>query len=84
MANLLFIAFESRLPGGMGGRETLSEIELRILRLITKTRQIKDLSKLADVPPATLGQAVARLQLGGYITGDCRLTEKGDDAVKRS
>ena len=66
----------------MGG-EALSELELRILRHVSQTADINYLAKTANVSHATLGKEVARLQLGGYITGDCRLTEKGVGAVRR-
>jgi len=66
----------------MAGNEELSELELQILRALPHVGTIERLDKVTKVPPATLGREIARLQLGGYIGDDGRLTEKGLNVVK--
>jgi len=67
---------------GMAGNEELSQLELQILRALPHAGSIEKLDKVTKVPPATLGRELARLQLGGYIGDDGRLTRKGLNAVK--
>ena len=67
---------------GMAGNEGLSQLELQILRALPHAGSTEKLDKVTKVPPATLGRELARLQLGGYIGDDGRLTRKGLNAVK--
>ena len=60
----------------------LSQLELQILRALPRVGSIEKLDKVTRVPPATLGREIAKLQLGGYIGDDGRLTEKGLNAVR--
>jgi hypothetical protein len=66
----------------MAGKEELSQLELQILRALPRVGSIEKLDKVTKVPPATLGSEIAKLQLGGYIGDDGRLTGKGLNAVK--
>jgi hypothetical protein len=66
----------------MPGDEGLSELELRILRALPHVKSIEKLDKVTKVPPATLGREVAKLQLGGYVGDDGRITEKGLKAIR--
>jgi hypothetical protein len=65
----------------MGARERLSALDLLILRSIPLANNVEDLAKLVKVRPANLGMQIARLQLGGYIAEDGKLTQKGTDAI---
>jgi len=62
--------------------EALSGMELQILRALPHAKSIEKLDKVTKVPPATLGREVAKLQLGGYIGDDGRITEKGLRAIR--
>ena len=62
--------------------EGLSELGLQILRALPRAKNIGKLDKETKVPPAALGREVARLQLGGYIGDDGRITEKGLNATR--
>ena len=66
----------------MAANNELSQLELQILRALSHIGRVEELEKVAKVPPATLGMVIARLQLGGYIGEDGRLTEKGVSAVR--
>ncbi|HXW95623.1 MAG TPA: hypothetical protein VEJ19_07950 [Nitrososphaerales archaeon] len=66
----------------MASGEYLSQLELQILRALPSVGSVEKLDKVTKVPPATLGREIAKLQLGGYIGYDGRLTEKGLNAVK--
>jgi hypothetical protein len=66
----------------MAANDELSQLELQILRALPQIGSIETLEKVAKVPPATLGKEIAKLQLGGYIGEDGRLTEKGLNAVR--
>jgi len=66
----------------MPGDENLSELELQILRTLPHVKGIEKLDRVTKVPPATLGKEVAKLQLGGYIGDDGRITEKGLKAIR--
>jgi len=61
----------------MPGDESLSELELQILRALPHVKSIEKLDKVTKVPPAALGREVAKLQLGGYIGDDGRITKRG-------
>lgn len=65
----------------MARDEDLSELELKILRALPHAGSIEKLDKAAKVPPAALGREVAKLQLGGYIGDDGRITKKGLNAI---
>ncbi len=66
----------------MAGNDELSPLELKILRALPHVGSVEKLDKVTKVPPATLGREIAKLQLGGYIGDDGRLTEKGLGAIK--
>jgi len=66
----------------MSGNEELSQLELQILRALPHVGSVEKLDKVTKVPPATLGREIAKLQLGGYIGDDGRLTQKGLNAVR--
>ena len=66
----------------MAGHEELSELELQILRALPHVKSIEKLDKVTKAPPATLGREVAKLQLGGYIGDDGRITERGLNAIR--
>ncbi len=66
----------------MSAGESLSELELLILRGLLKTNRVEDLAKEVEGSPASLGKEIARLQLGGYIADDGSLTRKGMEAAK--
>ena len=65
----------------MTGNDELSQLELQILRALPRVGSIEKLDRVTKVHPAALGREIARLQLGGYIGEDGRLTEKGLNAV---
>jgi len=65
----------------MAGNEELSQLGLRILRALPHVGSIEELDEVTKIPPATLGREIAKLQLGGYIGDDGRLTQKGLNAV---
>ena len=66
----------------MPGNEGLSELDVVILRKLPKVDRIEDLAKEAGQSPATVGEEIAKLQLGGYIADDGSLTAKGEDAAR--
>jgi hypothetical protein len=66
----------------MAGNDELSQLELQILHALPRVGSIEKLDRVTKVPPATLGREIAKLQLGGYIGEDGRLTEKGLNAVR--
>jgi hypothetical protein len=68
----------------MGGVESLSDMELLILRSIPKAKDVMGLSKLTKVAPSTLGIEIAKLQMRGYIADDGTLSEKGTEAVRQA
>jgi DNA-binding MarR family transcriptional regulator len=66
----------------MAGEVGLSQLELQILHALPRAGSVEKLDKVTKVPPATLGRAIAKLQLAGYIGDDGRLTEKGQNAIR--
>ena len=62
--------------------EGLSLLDVQILRVLPNIKTVEELDKIMKVPPATLGREIARLQLGGYIGEDGKITEKGLDAIR--
>jgi hypothetical protein len=66
----------------MPGDEDLSDLDLQILRALPHVKSIEKLDKITKVPPAALGREVAKLQLGGYIGDDGRITEKGLNVIR--
>ena len=66
----------------MASKDELTQLELQILRALPHAGSIEKLDKVTKVPPATLGRELAKLQLGGYIGDDGKLTQKGLNAVK--
>jgi DNA-binding MarR family transcriptional regulator len=61
--------------------EGLTDDELSILRAIPEVGDVRALGKKTGLPPSTLGIAIARLQLKGYVSDDGSLTEKGKEAA---
>jgi hypothetical protein len=68
----------------LSGNEGLSSTELVILRQLSKVSSIENLAKMVKVPPAVLGEELAKLQIGGFITNDGTLTERGTKAIKNA
>lgn len=66
----------------MADNEGLSQQELQILRALPRVSSIEKLDRITKIPPATLGREIAKLQLGGYIGDDGRITEKGLGAIR--
>jgi len=66
----------------MASKDELTQLELQILRALPHAGSIEKLDKVTKVPPATLGRELAKLQLGGYIGDDGKLTQKVLNAVK--
>jgi hypothetical protein len=66
----------------LSGKEKLSALELNILRSIPKVKDISTLAKEVNVPPATMGIEIAKLQVRGYISEDGTLSEKGLKAIE--
>ena len=66
----------------MAGNEKLSQLELQILRALPHVKSIENLGKVTKVSPAALGTEIAKLQLGGYIGDDGRITGKGLNALR--
>jgi DNA-binding MarR family transcriptional regulator len=64
------------------GKSNLTELQLRVLGLVSVNGGIQRLSKEAGIAPATIGMEIARLQLEGYISEEGKLTEKGVKAVQ--
>ena len=60
----------------------LTELQLRILRLVSARWDIAKLSKEAGAPAATIGMEIAKLQMRGYIKDDGDLTAKGREAIR--
>lgn len=65
-------------------REGLSELQLRILRLVSGGVKLEKLAEEAGAPATAVGMEIARLQLGGYITDGGTLTDKGSRAARQS
>lgn len=59
----------------------LSELGLRILRLLGDRKGIEEMPKLTGATPGAVGVELARLELGGYIRTDGHLTEKGKRSI---
>lgn len=66
----------------MAGNDELSELELQILRALPHVESVEKLDKATKILPASLGREIAKLQLGGYIGDDGRITEKGLNAIR--
>ena len=69
---------------GMPGSDGLTELDVVILRMLPKVGRIEDLAKEAGQSPATVGEEIAKLQLGGYIADDGSLTAKGEEAAREA
>lgn len=63
--------------------EGLTELQLRLLRLVSERGSIERLSEETGSPAATVGMEIAKLQLRGYISDEGALTVKGSKAVRR-
>ncbi len=66
----------------MAGQGDLTDVELLVLSSLRTSKDIGDLAKQTKLKPASLGKAIATLQLQGYIGDDGRLTEKGQKALE--
>ena len=62
--------------------EGLSQLDLQILRALPRINSIEKLDRVTKIPPAALGREIAKLQLGGYVGDDGRITEKGLNAIR--
>jgi hypothetical protein len=60
----------------------LTELQLRLLRLVSERGDVQNLSKETGATAASIGMEIAKLQLGGYISDEGALTEKGLKAVR--
>jgi len=60
----------------------LSELQLRLLRIVSERGGIQELSKETGATAAAIGMEIAKLQLGGYISDEGKLTEKGQKALR--
>jgi hypothetical protein len=52
-----------------------------ILRSLKAGGDLKKMTSQAGIPPGTVGIEIAKLQIRGYITDDCRLTHRGERAL---
>jgi hypothetical protein len=68
----------------MDGESGLSELQLLILRSLSKVSRVEDLAKVVKIPPFDLGKEIARLQIDGYIEADGTITPKGTNAIRDS
>jgi len=64
------------------GSETLSAVDLLILRSVLLAKDLGDLAKATNTSPATLGREIAKLQIAGYLGEDGAITEKGQKALR--
>ena len=63
--------------------DELSPLQLQILRALPRVKSVEKLDRVVKVPPAALGKEIAKLQLGGYIGDDGRITDKGLNALNQ-
>jgi hypothetical protein len=64
------------------GEGRLTELQLRLLRLVSERGDVQTLSKETGATAAAIGMEIAKLQLGGYISEKGALTPKGSRAVQ--
>ncbi len=63
---------------------TLTELQMSILRAIADGRDILELANRVKAEPVVLGAEIAKLQVGGYLAEDGRLTRKGSQMLASS
>ena len=61
---------------------TLSDLELTTLRYLARGRKPGEIAQTTGVSEAVISEKVDRLRLGGYITADNTLTEKGFETLR--
>ena len=64
--------------------ETLSDLEITILRYLSEGKDAREISKLTGVAHPTISEKLAKLYGEGYITEKHALTEKGFEALRRA
>jgi len=64
--------------------ETLSDLEITILRYLSEGKEAREISKLTGVAHQTISEKLAKLNGEGYITEKHALTEKGFEALRRA
>jgi hypothetical protein len=64
------------------GEGKLTELQLRLLRLVSKKGDIQKFSKETEASASSIGMEIAKLQLAGYISDEGALTKKGLNAVR--
>jgi len=62
--------------------DTLSEVQVRILRAISKGTDVEGVAKTMNMAPVALGREIAKLQIGGYLGDDGKVTEKGSKVTE--
>jgi len=61
--------------------EDLSKLEIELLRSIQGGKGIEKAAKELKAPAVILGEAVAKLQVKGYLSEDGSVTPKGLNAL---
>jgi DNA-binding MarR family transcriptional regulator len=61
--------------------EQPTDSQILILKSLKAGGDLKEITNLAGIPPGTVGMEIAKLQIRGYITDDCRLTHRGERAL---
>jgi hypothetical protein len=61
---------------------TLSDLELATLRYLARGQKPGEIAKATGVSEAIIIEKVERLRLGGYVTADNALTEKGFETLR--
>jgi DNA-binding CsgD family transcriptional regulator len=64
--------------------DTLSELDLTILRLLSQKKNAKQISEITRVDHHVISKKILRLRMEGYITEKDELTEKGFEALRRT
>jgi hypothetical protein len=64
--------------------ETLSELDVVVLRNLSQGKDEQEISKLTGVSRVTIAEKMTTLYAHGYITEEHSLTEKGFEALRRA
>jgi hypothetical protein len=62
----------------------LSALELQVLLALKKGTELSDVAKATHSPPLKIGEALAKLQINGFVGADGTLTDKGEEAASSS